>query len=172
MQKSIVFLVIVGAILAAGVFLSFYGAHLTTQDLTLKEENILPEGSLEISAELDPSKSSTGVFVVQILEDYENTLGPNFLLLTAKISDPLGFEIISLPIDRESVEERFEILSKGTYQLEIENSGLEDIKIVAVIGHMPDNTTISVGVTGFYLLIIGLIGIVGAGIYAIRNRRR
>jgi hypothetical protein len=75
-------------------------------------------------------------------------------------------------IDSESFEERFEILSKGTYQLEIENSGLEDIKIVGVIGHMPDNTTISVGVTGFYLLIIGLIGIVGVGIYTIRNRHR
>ncbi len=172
MQKPIVFLVIVGAILAAGVFLSFYGAHLTTQDLTLKEENILPEGSLEISAELDPSKSSTGVFVVQILEDYENTLGPNFLLLTAKISDPLGFEIISLPIDRESVEERFEISSKGTYQLVVENSGIIEVQVAGLFGHMPDNSTMSVGIIGFFLLIIGLIGIVGIGIYAIRNRNK
>ena len=83
MQKPIVFLVIVGALLAAGVFLSFYGAHLSTQDLTVKEENILPGDSLEISTELDPSKSSNGVFVIQILEDKEN-------VLTAKISDPLG----------------------------------------------------------------------------------
>jgi len=121
--------------------------------------------SLNILAELDPSKSNSGVFVVQILDFREGDL-------TAKISDPLGYEIVSMHIDRESFEERFEILSKGTYQLEIENSGLEDIKIVGVIGHMPDNTTIYVGVTGFYLLIIGLIGIGGVGFYAIRNRRR
>jgi hypothetical protein len=165
MQKPILFLVIVGALLAAGVFLSFYGAHLTTQDLTVKEENILPGDSLEISTELDPSKSSNGVFVIQILEDKENTL-------TAKISDPLGFEILSLPIDRESFEDRFEISSKGTYQLVVENSGLEELQVVGVIGHMPDNTTIYVGITGFYLLIIGLIGIVVVGIYAVRNRNK
>jgi hypothetical protein len=165
MQKSIVFLVIVGAILASGVFLSFYGAHLSTKDLTVKEDSVLTGDSLKILAELDPSKSNSGVFVVQILDFKEGDL-------TAKISDPLGDEIVFMHIDRESFEERFEILSKGTYQLEIENSGLEDIKIVGVIGHMPDNTTISVGVTGFYFLIIGLIGIVGVGIYAIRNRRR
>jgi hypothetical protein len=44
--------------------------------------------------------------------------------------------------------------------------------MVGVIGHMPDNTTISVGVAGFYLLIIGLIGIGGVGFYTIRNRHR
>lgn len=165
MQKPIVFLVIVGAILAAGVFLSFYGAYLSTKDLTVKEVSVLAGDSLNILAVLDPSKSNTGVFVVQILDFKEGDL-------TAKISDPLGYEIVSMAIDRESFEERFEILSKGTYQLEIENSGLENIKIVGVIGHMPDNATISVGVIGFYLLIIGLIGIVGVGIYTIRNRHR
>lgn len=165
MQKPIVFLVIVGALLAAGVILSFYGAQLTTQDLTVKEENILSGDSLEISTELDPLKNSNGVFVIQILEDKEN-------VLTAKISDPLGFEILSLPIDRESLEEKFDISSKGTYQLVVENSGLEDLQVVVAIGHMPDKSTISVGITGFYLLIVGLIGIVGVGIYAIRNRNR
>ncbi len=165
MQKPIVFLVIVGALLAAGVILSFYGAQLTTQDLTVKEENILSGDSLEISTELDPLKNSNGVFVIQILEDKENAL-------TAKISDPLGFEILSLPIDRESLEEQFEISSKGTYQLVVENSGLEDLQIVVAIGHMPDKSTISVGITGFYLLIVGLIGIVGVGIYAIKKRNR
>ncbi len=165
MQKPIVFLVIVGALLAAGVFLSFYGAHLSTQDLTVKQENILPGASLEISSELDPSKSSNGVLVIQILEDKQN-------VLTAKISDPLGFEILSLPIDRESFEERFEISSKGSYQLVVENSGLMELQVVGVIGHMPDSSTIYVGITGFYLLIVGLIGIVGVGIYAIRKRNR
>lgn len=165
MQKPIVYLVIVGALLAAGVFLSFYGAHLSTKDLSVKEDSVLAGDSLNILAELDPSKSNSGVFVVQILDFREGDL-------TAKISDPIGYEIVSRAIDRESFEERFEILSKGTYQLEIENSGLEDIKIVGVIGHMPDNTTIYVGVAGFYLLIIGLIGIVGAGIYTIKNRHR
>lgn len=165
MQKPTLYLVIVGGLLATGVFLSFYGAQLSTQDLLVKEENVLPGESLEISAELDPSKSTTGVFVIQILEDKESSL-------TAKISDPLGFEILSLQIDRESFEERFEISDKGNYQLVVKNSGLEELQIVGAFGYMPDSSTISVGITGFYLLIVGLIGIVGVGIYAIRNRNR
>jgi len=58
------------------------------------------------------------------------------------------------------------------YNLDIENSGSDEIKIIGVIGHMPDNTALSVGVTGFYILLIGLIGIVGVGIYAVKNRRK
>ena len=165
MQKPTAYLVIVGGILAAGVFLSFYGAQLSTQDLAVKEENVLSGGSLEISTELDPSKSPLGVFVIQILEDKESSLN-------AKISDPLGFEILSLPVEKESFEEQFEISSKGTYQLIVENTGFEDLQVVGAFGHMPDTMTISVGITGFYLLIVGIIGIIGVGIYAIRMRKK
>ena len=165
MEKPTAYLVIVGGILAAGVFLSFYGAQLSTQELTVKEENVLSGGILEISTDLDPSKSNLGVFVIQILEDKESSL-------IAKISDPLGFEIISSPIDRESFEEQFEISSKGTYKLIIENTGVEDLQVVGAFGHMPDTMTISVGITGFYLLIVGIIGIIGVGIYAIRMRKK
>ena len=165
MQKPTAYLLIVGGILAAGVFLSFYGAQLSTQDLAVKEENVLSGGSLEISTELDPSKSDFGVFVIQILEDKESTL-------IAKISDPLWFEILSIPIEKESVEEQFEISSKGTYQLIVQNTGLQDLQVVGAFGHMPDTMTISVGITGFYLLIVGIIGIIGVGIYAIRIRKK
>jgi hypothetical protein len=44
--------------------------------------------------------------------------------------------------------------------------------MVAVIGPMPDAGKLSFGITGFYILIVGLIGIVGVGIYSIRNRRK
>ena len=165
MEKSVVFLVIVGGLLATGIILSFYGAQLTTQDLIVNEGIVSLGESFEIQAELDPTKSETGVFVIQILDFKDNEI-------TAKISDPLDYEILSKSFDKDSIEERFEIASKGTYKLIIENLSSEDIQIMAVIGHMPDKGTLSVGITGFFILIVGLVGIVGVGIYVIRTKRK
>ena len=165
MEKSVVFLVIVGGLLATGIILSFYGAQLTTQDLIVNEGIVSLGESFEIQAELDPTKSETGVFVIQILDFKDNEI-------TAKISDPLDYEILSKSFDKDSIEERFEIASKGTYKLIIENLSPEDIQIMAVIGHMPDKGTLSVGITGFFILIVGLVGIVGVGIYVIRTKRK
>ena len=165
MEKSVVFLVIVGGLLATGIILSFYGAQLTTQDLIVNEGIVGLGESFEIQAELDPTKSETGVFVIQILDFKDNEI-------TAKISDPLDYEILSKSFDKDSIEERFEIASEGTYKLIIENLSPEDIQIMAVIGHMPDKGTLSVGIIGFFILIVGLVGIVGVGIYVIRTKRK
>jgi len=92
--------------------------------------------------------------------------------ITAKISDPLDYEILSKSFDKGSIEERFEIASEGTYKLIIENLSPEDIQIMGVIGYMPDKGTLSVGIIGFFILIVGLVGIVGVGIYVIRTKRK
>jgi len=155
----------VGIILGAGMILSFYGAQLTTQDIIVQEEIIAPSSAVEVTIELDPKVGETGVFAV-LLEKYEEDT------ISISVYDPLGSKIISKIAEKESTEERFEIVSSGTYKLEIENSGLEESQIVAGLGYMPDSGTLSVGVTGFYLLIVGLIGIVGIGFYAIKNRRK
>ncbi len=165
MEKSVIFLVIVGGLLATGIILSFYGAQLTTQDLIVNEGIVRLGESFEIQAELDPTKRETGVFVIQILDFTDNEI-------TAKISDPLDYEILSKSFDKDSIEERFEIVSKGTYKLIIENLSSEDIQIMAVIGYMPDKGTLSVGIIGFFILIVGLVGIVGVGIYVIRTKRK
>ena len=154
-----------GILIGAGIILSFYGAQLTTQNLTLKEENLAPASSLEVIAELDPTISETGVYGI-LLNNFEE--GAIFI----SIFDPFGDLILSNTAEKESMEERFEITSKGSYKLIIENSGSTESLIVAGIGHMPDSGTLSVGITGFYILIVGLIGIVGIGIYTVRNRKK
>ncbi len=165
MQKSLIFLLFVGALIAAGIILSFYGAQLTTQNLTVKEEILAPESSLEVIAELDPIISETGVYGI-LLENFEDGI------ISLSVFDPDGALILSNTIEKESTEERFEIISKGSYNLIIENTGSIETQIVAGIGHMPDATTLSVGITGFYILIVGLIGIVGIGIHSVRNRKK
>lgn len=165
MEKPLIFLMMVVGILAAGIILSFVGAQLTTQDIIVKEENIVPGSTIDVSIELDPKVSETGVYAV-LLENYEEGS------ILVSVYDPFGSKIISSIAESESTEERFEIISSGIYKLEIENSGLEESQIIAGLGYMPNASTLSVGITGFFLLIVGLIGIVGIGIYLVRNRKK
>ena len=165
MEKPLIFLLVVGIILGSGIILSFYGAQLTTQDIIVQEESIASGSSVEVSVELDPKLGELGVYAVLIDNFKEDSI---FI----SVYDPLGSEIISTKAEKESTEERFEIISSGDYKLEIENSGLEEAKIVAGLGYMPDSGTLSVGITGFYLVIVGLIGIVGIGFLVIKNRQK
>jgi len=165
MQKSAIFLLVVGGLVAVGIILSFYGSQIVTKDLDTAESNVTPGNSLEFFTELDPEITQTGVYVVQTLNFQENSIH-------AKILDPEGSEIISKLIEKESFEGRFKIESAGHYTLIIENTGDEDTIIIGVIGHMPDAGKLSIGITGLYIVIMGLIGIIGIGIYAVKNKRR
>ena len=166
MERPLVFLLIVGSLIGAGIILSFYGAQLATQNLTIKEENLDPGSSMEVIVELVPSIGETGVYGILLAKFEENTI-------YVSVFDPLGAaQILSKKVDHESTEERFKIDSSGSYKMVIENSGLEEIQIVAGIGYMPDSNTLSVGIVGFYILVVGLIGIGGIVVYTIRNRRK
>lgn len=165
MEKSLIFLLVVGIILGSGIALSFYGAQLTTQDILVKEERVESGSLVDVSIDLDPKLGETGVYAVLVNNFDEDSI-------SISLYDPFGSKILSKIVEKESTEERFEIVSDGTYKLEIQNSGLEEYQIVAGLGYMPDSGTLSVGITGFYLTIVGLIGIVGVGFYAIKNRQK
>lgn len=165
MEKPLIFLLIVGVILGAGIALSFYGAQLTTQNLVVKDESIVPGSSVEVTVELDPEIIETGVYALLFDDFKENSI-------SISVYDPLGSEIVSSIAEKESSEERFEIVSSGVYKLKVENIGNEETYIVTGLGYMPEAGTLSVGITGFYLVIVGLVGIVGVGFYAVKNRRK
>lgn len=164
MQKAATMLALVGGLIAAGIALSFYGSMIITEDLTQAVENIGQGGTLEISAELDPSVNSEGVYVVQVMEFTEGTV-------SVSLVDPLGSQIVSKVVETESLEEQFEITNSGTYTMTIENAG-ENTDVVGVLGHVPDTAKFSVGVSGFYLLVVGLIGMGIVGIFVVKNRKR
>jgi hypothetical protein len=92
--------------------------------------------------------------------------------ISVSVFDPLGSQIISKIAEKESTEERFEVTSGGTYKLEIKNSGQKESKVVVGLGYMPDEATRLIGIMGASLLVVGLIGIVGIGVYSIRNRQK
>jgi len=165
MERPLIFLLIVGSLIGTGIILSFYGSQLATQNLTIKEENLDPGSSMEVIVELDPSIGETGVYGILLAKFEEN-------MIYVSVFEPLGSQILSETIDQESTEERFKIDSSGSYKMVIENAGLEETQIVAGIGYMPDSNTLSVGIVGFFILVVGLIGIGGIVVYTVRNRRK
>lgn len=165
MEKPLILLLIVGALIGAGIILSFLGSQLATQNLVVKEENLVAGSSIEVVVELDPSISKTGVYGILLPKIKDDTI-------SVSVYDPIGTQILSKTLNQESTEEQFNISSIGSYKIVIENSGLEDTQVVAGIGYMPNSYILSVGITGFYILAVGLIGMVGIVIYTIRNRRK
>ena len=128
-------------------------------------ENIPSNETLEISVELDPFSNEIGVFVVQVMNFNENSI-------YASIIDPSEIEIISVDVDKESFEENFEISTAGKYVLKIENQGDVEAQVIGLIGPMPNAASFSIGITGFYLLIVGIIGLGLVAIYAVKNRKK
>lgn len=165
MQKSGLFLVIVGGLIIVGMALSFYGSQLITEDLVTEQFDLISGETFETFAELDPMISEYGVYVVQTTNFEDNAI-------LVKILEPFGNQIITKMVDSGSFEDRFEISSKGEYQIVIENTGSNDYTIFLAIGHLPDTSKLSVGITGFYILIVGMIGIAGLVVLAIKNRRK
>lgn len=157
--------VIVGSLVGIGVILSFYGNHMIFEELIKGEGQIKFGENLTIQVELDKIKMQNGIYAIQVLNFREGAV-------TARIIDPSNIEIKSQMINKESFEDRFDITVPGIYKLIIENSEDEEIQIFGVIGPEPDAGKKSLTFISFYILIVGLIGMVIVTIYVIKNRRK
>ena len=164
MQKSGIFLVIVGGIVVLGIALSFYGSQMITEGFTQNTAKVAQGSSIDVESILDPAIEDTGVYVVQLMNFQQDAISVNLF-------DPLGTIIDSSNIEKESYEKQFEIQTQGNYRLSVENSGSET-EIIIAIGHLPSSDKLVIGYTGFYILIVGLIGIVIMGIVTIKNKRK
>jgi hypothetical protein len=164
-QKSNVLLIIVGSLVGIGIILSFYGNQVVFEGLTKAEGDVSLGEDLKITTELDESANKNGIYAIQVLNFKEDTI-------SASVYDPLGIEIESQSIDKEVFEGEFDIRVTGTYQLVIKSNDQEKVRVFGVIGPEPDVGAKSLGFVSLYILVIGLIGMAGIAIYAIKNRRR
>ena len=164
MQRQGVFFVIVGSIVGVGIILSFYGNQVIFEDLIKGEGQVKFGENLIIPVELDNTETQTGIYAIQIINFKEG--------ITAKILDPSDKEIESQAINEEVFEGRFNITMSGIYKLVIENTDEKEVKIFGVIGPEPDADKKSLVSISPWILIIGLIGVVGVAIYAIKNRKK
>ena len=164
MQRQGILFVIVGSIVGIGIILSFYGNQVIFEDLIKGEGQVKFGENLIIPVELDNTETQTGIYAIQIINFKEG--------ITAKILDPSDKEIESQAINEEVFEGRFNITMSGIYKLVIENTDEKEVKIFGVIGPEPDAGKKSLVSISPWILIIGLIGVVGVAIYAIKNRKK
>ena len=158
------YLVIVGIMIAIGAMLLIYGSQTITGDLVIEEGKINSLTQLEIRTELDPEINVQGVYAVQTIEGKEYDI-------SAIVVDPLDVKIRDVSINRNSFEDNFEIDDAGTYTLIISTSESEEIPLVGGIGHVPDSTGVTISIAGFFVIVLGMIGIVVIGFMVVRQRK-
>jgi hypothetical protein len=164
-QKSIIVLIISGALIGIALVLLVLGNQMILEGINQGNGKISQSQSLIISAELDIQETTRGVFAVQIIDFKDNTL-------TARILDPLDIEIILQIINEETIEKEFDIVETGMYKLIIESEDSEEIQVFGAMGSLPDADKKLLGLISGYILVVGMVGMVGFGINGIRNRKR
>lgn len=165
MQKLGIILICSVALIVIGLILLVLGNQIILEGVSQGDGKVSLDQTLTISVDFVSQDTSIGVFAVQIMEFKDNTF-------SAKVLDPFGNEIISQTINEETIEEEFDVLETGTYKLIIESISDEETQMFAAIGPLPDASKKSLGFISVYVLVIGMIGLVAAGIYGIKNRVR
>ena len=165
MEKAGIILVVSGALIVVGLILLAAGNQIILEGVSQGNGKINSSQDLTISGEFDSEESTTGVFAVQVMEFKEK-------IVSAKILDPFGNEIVSKNVDEETIEEEFDITDTGSYKLIIQSDSNEDIQVFGAIGPLPDAGKKSLSFVSVYILIIGMVGLVGSGIYKIKSKKK
>jgi hypothetical protein len=165
MTNKTKFLVIASALIGIGAALLFFGSQSITADIVIEEGQIDKTNSIKIDVVLDPEINVEGVFVVQTLEENEGKI-------LAIVLDPNDVQIVSASINQRSFEEIFEISQMGTYALIIKTQSNEMLNVVGGIGHVPDSSSYSISMAGFFILLLGMLGVLIIGVILVKERKK
>jgi hypothetical protein len=165
-QKSGLIIVILGLLIATGLLVSIIGNQVTLEGIIQGNGKVSSTQTVTISADFDMAKSPIGIFAVQVMEFKENTI-------RMKILDPLDIEIISQDVNEDTIEEKFDVLETGTYELIIYSSDDEGIYVTGAIGPLPDaSKKFIISIISTSALIIGMAGLIMIVVFEIKNRRK
>jgi hypothetical protein len=165
-QKSGLIIVILGLLIVTGLLVSIVGNQVTLEGIIQGNGKVSSSQTVTISTNLDMEETPIGIFAVQVMEFKENTI-------RMKILDPLDIEIVSQDVNEDTIEEKFDVLETGTYELIIHSSDDEGIYVTGAIGPLPDaNKKFIISIISTSTLIIGMVGLIVIGIYEIKNRKR
>jgi len=165
-QKSGLIIVILGLLIVTGLVVSIVGNQVTLEGINQGNGEVSSTQTVTISVDFDMEKTPIGIFAVQVMEFKENTI-------SIKILDPSDIEIIFQEVNEDTIEEKFDVLETGIYQLVIQSSNDEGIYVTGAIGPLPDtNKKNIISIISTSTLLIGMIGLVVIGIYGIKNRKR
>jgi hypothetical protein len=163
MQKSGLMIVGSGAVIVIGLALLALGNQVILDGVSQEDGRISINQDITISTNIDSKKTSIGIFAVQVMNIKEN-------VFSAKVLDPLDIEIISLKVNEETIEEKFDVVESGIYKLVIQSSIEEESHVYGAIGPLPDEGKKSLSFISIVIVIIGMIGLFGVGILKIRKR--
>ena len=166
MQKSGLIIVILGLLIVTGLLVSIVGNQVTLEGINQGNGEVSSTQTITISVDFDMEKTPIGIFAVQVMELKENTI-------SIKILDPSDIEIIFQEVNEDTIEEKFDVLETGTYQLVIQSSNDEGIYVTGAMGPLPDASKKNIiSIISTSTLLMGMIGLVVIGIYGIKNRKR
>jgi len=165
-QKSGLIIVICGLLIVAGLAVSVVENQITLEGINQGNGKVTSSETVTVSVDMDREETQIGIFAVQVMEFKENTI-------SAKILDPSNIEIISQKVNEDILEEEFEVIESGTYQLIIQSSDDDEIYVAGAIGPLPDaDKKLILSYVSLTILIIGMVGLAITGIIGIRNRKR
>jgi hypothetical protein len=163
MQKSGLIIVGSGTIIVIGLALLALGNQVILDSVSQGDGKVSINQDIIVSTNFDSQKTSVGVFAVQVMNLEEN-------VFSAKVLDPSEIEIISLKVNEETIEKKFDILESGIYKLVIQSSNDNESHVFGAIGPLPDEGEKSLSYISVYVVIIGMVGLFGAGILKIKKR--
>jgi len=163
MEKTGLVIIVSGAIIVIGLVLLALGNQVILDSVNQGDGKVSINQDITVSTSIDSKKTSVGIFAVQVIDIKEN-------IFSAKILDPLGIEIITLKVNEETIEEKFDVIESGIYKLVIQSSIQEKSQVFGAIGPLPDEGKKTISFISVYVVIIGMIGLFGAGILKIKKR--
>ncbi len=163
MEKTGLVIIVSGAIIVIGLVLLALGNQVILDDVNQGDGKVSINQDIIVSTSIDSKKTSVGIFAVQVIDIKEN-------IFSAKVLDPLGIEIITLKVNEETIEEKFDVIESGIYKLVIQSSIEEKSQVFGAIGPLPDEGKKTISFISVYVVIIGMIGLFGAGILKIKKR--
>jgi len=163
MEKTGLIIIASGAIIVIGLVLLALGNQVILDSVNQGDGKVSINQDITVSTSIDSKKTSVGIFAVQVIDIKEN-------IFSAKVLDPLGIEIIALKINEETIEEEFDVIESGIYKLVIQSSIEEKSQVFGAIGPLPDEGKKTISFISVYVVIIGMIGLFGAGILKIKKR--
>ena len=164
MQKSAIMTVTSGTLIVTGLVLSVIGGQIMLEGFSQGNGKISLDQTLTISTDFD-AQDTKGLFNVQVIEFKDNTF-------SVRVLDPYDIEINSQKINEKSIEEKFDVFETGTYKLIIESTSDIETQVLGAIGPLPDAGAELFGFISLIIILSGMIGLVGSGIYAVKNRKR
>jgi len=164
MQKIGLVVVISGGLIVMGLILLAFGNQVILEGVSQGEGIVSKNKEVIISAKFDSLKTPMGIFAVQSMNVEKD-------VMYAKIFNPSGNEVVTMSIDKETTEKTFDILETGEYKLIIQSVDDGEIQVFGAIGPIPDEGKKLLSYISVLILIMGMIGLIGAAILKIKNKK-